>query len=173
MVTIALWQAQGGSRSVETALLHDFKSPVGTYTGRGHLVIPPAGCEYTACAAGVRHVCGAGLAATYCLRSDGLIDRITTASGGTQGGAGVAPLRRSSASRSTAGRPDVQYTAVVPGYYVSHLVRADGAIDVLAETNVKGLGITNEEQSEGGRLECTIAAPAGTRYVGGCSRSPS
>ena len=135
--------------------------PVAKYTGRAHVVQPPIGCRYTAVAAGVRHACGAGVGATYCLRSDGLVDRITTTTGGMEGG--MMPYKRSAPVRATLSTPDgVTYTAVIAGYYASYLVRSDGALDVLSETRAQG----NKEVSEGGRLECTIPAPAGTAYVG-------
>ena len=167
-VNIMVTASPAPNTNYESSLLHDFRSPVGKYTGRGHLVTPPAGTAYTAVAAGVRHVCGSGVAATYCLRSDGLVDRITTTDGGVEGG--VAPLRRSAhaapARETLSSLTVVKYVAVAPGYYVSYLVRADGAIDVLSETAAKGTGIMNNEVSQGGRLDCTIAAPVGTRYVG-------
>ena len=75
------------------ALLHD----ADVYAGRAHRVLLPDGCRYTAAAAGVRHVCGAGIAATYCLRSDGRIDRITTPAAAPR-----AKCSRSSAARRSA-----------------------------------------------------------------------
>ena len=73
------------------------------------------------------------------------------------------PLKRSAPVRATLSTPDgVTYTAVIAGYYASYLVRSDGALDVLSETRAQG----NKEVSEGGRLECTIPAPAGTAYIG-------
>ena len=160
-VTAGYFNFNADARNREAALIHDFKIPVAKYTGRAHVVQPPIGCRYTAVAAGVRHACGAGVAATYCLRSDGLVDRITTTTGGMEGG--MMPLKRSAPVRATLSTPDgVTYTAVIAGYYASYLVRSDGALDVLSETRAQG----NKEVSEGGRLECTIPAPAGTAYVG-------
>ena len=144
------------------ALLHD----ADVYAGRAHRVNPPDGCRYTAAAAGVRHVCGAGISATYCLRSDGQIDRITTAGGGTEGE--MLALKRRAPQRAALSTPDgATYSSIAPGYYFTHLVRADGsAIDVLGETAPKGVGPMNEEVPLDGRFECTIAAPSGTTYVG-------
>ena len=123
------------------ALLHD----ADVYAGRAHRVLPPDGSRYTAAAAGVRHVCGAGISATYCLRSDGQIDRITTAGGGTEGE--MLALKRRAPQRATLATPDgATYSFIAPGYYFTHLVRADGsAIDVLGETAPKGVGPMNEE----------------------------
>ena len=117
-VNIMVTASPAPNTNYESSLLHDFRSPVGKYTGRGHLVTPPAGTAYTAVAAGVRHVCGSGVAATYCLRSDGLVDRITTTDGGVEGG--VAPLRRSAhaapARETLSSLTGVKYVAVAPGY---------------------------------------------------------
>ena len=62
-----------------------------------------------------------------------------------------------------------KYVSMSAGYYATYLVRDDGAVDALSET-VWPMAKPKDEKIAGGKLVCTIPAPAGTAYVGVASQ---